>query len=95
MPECQKIQNQPGCKTQLQIGGSTSQNKSKSESGYSTSKGVGQHPRTVGQHKTEWWVNMEQNLHSTSCLIRLTREEAKNQKAKNASYDPRNTLRAI
>lgn len=23
---------------------------------------VGQHPRMVGQHKTEWWVNMEQNL---------------------------------
>lgn len=25
--------------------------------------GVGQHPGMVGQHKTEWWVNMEQNLH--------------------------------
>ena len=25
---------------------------------------VGQHPRMVGQHKTEWWVNMEQNLQS-------------------------------
>lgn len=25
--------------------------------------GVGQHPRIVGQHKTEWWVNMLQNLH--------------------------------
>jgi hypothetical protein len=24
--------------------------------------GVGQHPGMVGQHKTEYWVNMEQNL---------------------------------
>jgi hypothetical protein len=27
-------------------------------------EGVGQHPRMVGQHKTEWWVNMVQNLQS-------------------------------
>jgi hypothetical protein len=26
-------------------------------------KGVGQHTRMVGQHKSERWVNMEQNLH--------------------------------
>lgn len=25
--------------------------------------GVGQHPGMVGQHKTEWWVNIKQNLH--------------------------------
>jgi hypothetical protein len=24
--------------------------------------GVGQHPRRVGQHKTEGWVNMVQNI---------------------------------
>ena len=24
---------------------------------------VGQHPGMMGQHKTEWWVNMLRNLH--------------------------------
>ncbi|MBX3257835.1 MAG: hypothetical protein KF862_27140 [Chitinophagaceae bacterium] len=27
--------------------------------------GVGQHPGILGQHKTEYWVNLQQNLHST------------------------------
>ena len=31
-----------------------------------TPKLVGQHPRMVGQHETEWWVNMEQNLHKAA-----------------------------
>jgi hypothetical protein len=30
--------------------------------GKSVRQGVGQHPRMVGQHKTERWVNMDQNL---------------------------------
>jgi hypothetical protein len=35
--------------------------------------GVGQHPRTEGQHKTEWWVNMIQNL---QLVTRLKRKSA-------------------
>ncbi len=27
-----------------------------------TEKQVGQHPRMVGQHDPEWWVNMVRNL---------------------------------
>ncbi len=36
--------------------------------------GVGQHPRTVGQHKTEWWVKMWQNLQDDFGLQPLTQE---------------------
>lgn len=43
--------------------------------------GVGQHPGMVGQHKTEWWVNLEQNLHKcTYCLQVAVISELQNMK---------------